>query len=199
MALMLRSRGVLQVIGQASPSLVTHYWDAAGGTSTALATEAVARVRAFWNSLAASVISGSTWTPNLVVDEIEDTTGVLSNQYAAAAPAAVTFTGSGESLPLFTQGLIRYSTASFIRGRRLQGRMFVPGFREIDSSGNPPAPVAGLVTAMNTAAALLGTTIVTPMSQRVWSRPGPSGAGISSPVIARTAQSSWAILKSRRN
>lgn len=198
MATFLRHRGALQVIGQSSPALVTTYWDAAGGTPAALATEAVARVRAFWNSLAGSVISGSTWTPNLIVDEIEDTTGELVNQWAASAPAAVTFSGTGESLPLFTQGLIRFGTGSFINGRRLQGRMFVPGFREIDSTGNPPAPVAGLVTAMNTAAALLGTTIVTPMSQRIWHRPGPSGAGLSAPVITRQASSTWAILKSRR-
>lgn len=198
MATFLRTRGQLQVLGQGTPSLVTHYWDSAGGSGVALATEAVARVRAFWNSFAAWVGSGSTWTPNLVVDEIEETTGALVNQYAASAPAGVAFTATGDALPLFTQGLLRYGTAAFIDGRRVQGRTYVPGVVESSSAGNPAAPIPAYITALNTAAALLGTTIITPMSQRVWHRPGPRGAGLSAPVITRQAANTWAVLKSRR-
>lgn len=198
MATFLRARSTFQVLGQSTPALITTYWDSAGGTGVALATEAQARVRAFFNSLAGTLASGSQWTPNLVVDEIEETTGALVNQYAATAPAAIVFSGSGDALPLFTQGLVRYGTASFLGGRRLQGRMFVPGFTETGSTGNPAAPSSVVASAMATAMPLLGTTIVTPMSQRVWHRPSAAAAGLSAPIITRQFAPTWAILKSRR-
>lgn len=199
MATILRSRGTFSATGMGTPALVTHYWDSAGGTGTALATEAVARVRAMWNAMAAVITLSATWTPNLVVDEIDEVTGDLVNQYAAAAPAAVTFSASGDTLPYFTQGLMRFATASFIAGRRLQGRSFIPGVVETDNQGAPGVPSAATLTALQGGANLLGTTIVTPMSQRIWHRPSPSAAGLSSPVISRTVSPTWAVLKSRRN
>lgn len=198
MATFLRTRATLQLIGQSTPSLITRYWDSTGAAIGLLATEAVARDRAFFGSLSAVLTAGAIYTPNLVVDEIEETTGALVNQVAAAAPAAIAFTGSGDGIPYAMQALVRLGTNSFIGGRRVQGRQFIPGFLEASSTGNPPQPSTGLLTSIQTAANLLGTTIVTPIGQRVWHRPGGATPGLSVPVISRSVSPQWAVLKSRR-
>lgn len=198
MATFLRTRATLQIVGQSTPSLITRYWDSAGAAIGLLATEAVARDRAFWNSLAATVANGANYTPTLIVDEIEETTGVLVNQIAATAPAAIAFTGAGDPLPYFTQALMRLGTNLFVGGRRVQGRQFIPGLVENASTGTPAAPTTTVLTALQTAANLLGTTITTPITQRVWHRPVGGAGGLSTPVLSRSFSPSWAVLKSRR-
>lgn len=199
MATFLRARATLQLVGMSTPALITSYWDSTGAAIGLLATEAVARDRAFWGALAAQITNGAAYTPNLVVDEIEETTGTLVNQVTAAAPAAVAFTGSGDGVPWATQALVRFATNSFINGRRVQGRRFIPGCLETQNSGTVPQPQSGLLTALGNANTALGTTIVTPIGQRIWHRPGALGAGLSVPVTARQVSTSWAILKSRRS
>ncbi len=197
MATFLRVRATLVNPGISGTGLITTYWDSAGGTPSALATEAVARVRAMFNSLASSFATGSVFTPNLTVDEVEETTGALVNQIAAAAPAAISFTGTGTSLPPQTQYLLRFSTATFVGGRRITGRMFLgPCLNAGMTAGG--IPTAAQITALNTAAALLGTTITTPMSQRIWHRPKGGTGGLSAVVIARQASTQYSVLRSRR-
>lgn len=198
MATFLRARCTLQLVGQSTPCLITTYWDSAGATPTVLGTEALARVRAMFNGLAASIVTGAGLTFNPIVDEIEETTGTLVNQHAATPPASVTFSATGDALPYATQALARFGTAGFINGRRVQGRMFIPGFVESQSLGTPPQPTGGLIGILQTSVNLLGTTVTTPMSQRIWHRPGPSGAGLSVPVTARSISPFWATLRSRR-
>lgn len=199
MATFLRTRASLQIVGQSTPSLITHYWDSTGAAIGLLATEAVARVRAHFAALNTSIAAGAIYTPNLVVDEIDENTGALANQISASAPAAVSFTGANDPLPFFTQALERYATNLYVNGRRVQGRSYVPGITELFSTGNPPVPTSTVLASLVTAMSALGTTIVTPMSQRVWHRPGPSGPGLSTPVISRSAAPYWAVLKSRRS
>lgn len=197
MATFLRFRSTLVNPGISGTGLVTTYWDSAGGTGAALATEAAARVRAFFNSLASSFAGGSVWTPNLTVDEIEETNGVLVNQYSATAPAAVAFTGTGTSLPPQTQYLLRFNTATFTGGRRISGRMFL-GPCLLGGMTTGGIPTTTQVTALNNAAALLGTTIVTPMSQRVWHRPKNGTGGLTAVVTSRQASTAYSVLRSRR-
>lgn len=198
MATFLRTRATLQLVGQSTPSLLTHYWDSTGAAIGLLATEAVARVRAQYSAMAAQLAASSVFTPNLLVDEVDEATGALVNQVAASAPPAIAFTGSGDPLPFMVQGLVKLGTNAFINGRRVQGRMFIPGALEVNSAGTPPAPLSGFVTLMNTGAAALGTTIVTPIGQRVWHRPVGGLGGLSVPVTTRQASTQWATLKSRR-
>ena len=198
MATFLRTRATLQGIGMATPALITTYWDSAGAAIGLLATEAVARDRAFWAALTAFVANGSVYTPNLIVDEIEETTGALVNQVAAAAPAAIANIAGGDPLPYATQGLVRFGTNAFINGRKVAGRRFIPQLMEGQSAGTPPTPNAPVITAMQNACNALGAVIVTPIGQRVWHRPAPGRPGLSVPVISRSVSSTWAILKSRR-
>lgn len=202
MATFLRTRAIASVPSSGGDSLLTYFWDSAGGTPTQVMTEAQARVRAFWSSFAAFFPSTGSVIFDPVGDEVEETTGQIVGQFTAPGVANVNGTGPGERLPYQTQGLIQLRTGLFRDGRRVQGRQFIPLPAETDStSGFPnPAYVAGLQTAAN----LLGTTIVTPIAQRVWSRPReasialPSRAGLSTPVTARKVSAQWAVLRSRR-
>jgi hypothetical protein len=199
MATFLRTRSTFTLAGMSSPALITAYWDSTGAAVGLLATEAVARVRACFNAMNAILIAGSLYSPSLIVDEIEETTGAIVNQVTAGAPGAIAFTGTGDPLPYQTQGLLGFGTATFISGRRLKGRMFIPGFGELSSAGAPPVPSAAAITAMNNGAAALGTTILTATNQRVWSRPQPGRPGLSAPVTTRSISPVWAVLKSRRS
>ena len=198
MAQFLRTRYQFQDSSGGPVSLLTYYWDGTGATDTAMVTEAHARVRAFWSSAASRVAASASLIFSFPDgDFIEETTGDIVSQATGSLPAGVTFTGTGDLLPRQTQGLLRLRTALFISGRRLSGKQYLPGLTE---TANDPTGVmnAGYVTAFNTAAALLSTTVVTPMNQRVWHRPGPSTIGQSSIVTSRSMTNAWAVLRSRR-
>lgn len=193
-----RARATLTVSGV--QCLVTTYWDdvaIVGGA--ALATEALARVRACFNSLAGLIVAGSTIAFDTSVVQLNPTTGQATAAFTGAAPAAVTFTGSGDPLPFQTQALVRYGTGVFVRGRRLIGRTFVPGLLE-SSSTSGIGPSSALQTSLNTAFGLLGTTVVSNINQIVWSRPNPAvpGSGQSEPVTSRSASATWAVQTGRR-
>lgn len=196
MATFYRQRAVFDNPSGGGKSLFTFYWDSAGGTPASIATEAAARVRAFFNSMVTLFPNSGTATVNAFGDEVEETNGQIVGTFVGTPVATVTGTGSGDFLPMQTQGLLRLQTGSFINGRRVAGRIFLPNQLETFNTGG--APLASWVTAVNTAAALLGTTVVTPIAQRVWHRPGPAGAGLSVVVTGRSASTNWAILKSRR-
>jgi hypothetical protein len=121
------------------------------------------------------------------------------NQVAAAAPAALSFTGTGNYLPLQTQGVAQYQTATFLGGRRLRGRSYLPGFVATTGTagGNVAAATITAIGAYNTA---LGTTIVTATNQRVWHRPPVAGGvgGLSAVVSTRSAGTSFGVMRSRR-
>lgn len=196
MATFLRQRVVVGFAG-GNQCLMTYYWDSTGAAQSLLATEGMARVRAMWASVSAFHPVNLIVSYNPVFDEIEETNGNLVGQVAGTPPAANTFSGATDTLPFQTQGLARYSTNTFLAGRRLQGRQFLPFPLEV-SNDPGGTPASGYRSGWQTALNLLGTTVVTPMAQRIWHRPTPSSAGLSSVVIARTVGTSWAVLKSRR-
>lgn len=198
MATFFRVRQTLTLPGVSTPPLITTYWDSTGAAGAALVTEAMARVRAFFLATASDVPVNAALVYNAVADEIEETTGQIVGQQAGTAPAASVYTGGGDLLPLQTQALVRFMTSTFIAGRKLQGRMFVPFAPESDNDSGGRLQ-ATYVTRLQNAANALGTTIVTPMNQRVWSRPQPGRAGLSAPVIARTVSPDWSVLRSRRS
>lgn len=178
-------------------SLLTYYWDSAGGTPTAVATEAGLRVRAFWVSFASHIPNTSTVQIDGFGDEIDEATGAIVGTFTGPAVASVNGTSAADGLPRQTQGLLKFGTAGIVAGRRITGRQYLPAPNETDNTGG--LPTAAYVADLNTAANLLGTTIVTPISQRVWHRPGLAGAGLSFPVTSRAGSTSWAVLRSRRN
>ena len=193
-----RSRTTLTVGGV--PCMLTHYWDdhaIVGGT--ALATEALARVRAMLNSAAGYVAIGTTVSFDTQVVQLDQTTGQPIGAFTGSAPGSITFSGSGDPLPLATQALARFSTGVYVGGRALTGRMFIPGATEAYSTGGA-GPTAAYVSAWNTALGLLGTTITSDINQVVWHRPGAKSGtpGSAEPVTGRSMATTWAVQKGRR-
>jgi hypothetical protein len=189
----------MTVGGQAC--LLTTYWDdvsLVGGT--ALATEANARVRAMLNSLAATISITSTVAFDPTAVQLNQTTGSPIAAATGSTPAALSFTGGLNPLPLATQALFRYATGQFIRGRKLVGHTFLPGLTE-GANDTGVGPNAAAITSLNTAVGLLGTTITSAINQVVWSRPNPAvpGSGEAWPVTARTTSTSWAQQRNRRS
>lgn len=198
MATILRTRAVVGLNSGAVQCLLTHYWDSTGAAIGALATESVARVRAGFNAAAGAISNTVIYTPVLVVDEIDEVTGNIVNQVAAAAPAATAGVSASPQLPLQTQGIVQYQTGLFIAGRRLRGRSYIPGMTVggVTAAGLPTTATLNALAAFNTA---LGTTILTATNQRVWHRPNALGAGgLSAVVTTRSVNSQFGVLRSRR-
>lgn len=196
MATLLRTRATYLDNVAGTEALLTYYWDSTGGTPTAVMTEAVARVRSFWVTFRDHFPNSGGIELDPVGDEVDEVTGAIVSQYTAPAVSGLSGLAGGDALPPLNQGLLRLRTGTYIGGRRVLGRQFIPGAVEADSQAGRPA--AGYVSALNTAAAALGATQVTAIAQRVWHRPVNGSGGLSVVITARSASSEWAVLRSRR-
>lgn len=114
-------------------------------------------------------------------------------------------TSAAEPLPWASQGLLRLSTNTFLGGRRVRGRVFIPGFTEAAQDAGIPSATT------QTAIANMGATLIAPTEPTlvVYSRPRPADPDADPPVAARdgfasvvegtTAWNKWAVLRSRRD
>jgi hypothetical protein len=143
------------------------------------------------------MVGGITMTFDPVCLCIEATTGVLTGTFTGTTPGTVTGTFASDALPRQTQGLVRIGTNTVVNGRRLRGRLFIPGPGEGDNdTGGTPS--SGYTTAVTSAFAGLLTVGATTSLPVVWHRPGPGGAGASSLWTSVTTAPTWSVLRSRR-
>jgi len=144
----------------------------------------------FWEDLKADIDSDIGLTVKGEVESIDEATGSITDvtdvgDYVTAG------TSSGEMLPPVIQGLLRFRTPEFISGRRLRGRVFIPGMAEGNSDGGVPG--SGFLGRLQGA----GDTLVAN---------GDAGFGIYSrthhtfrAADSASAWSKWAELRSRRD
>ena len=180
------------------PGLHTTYWTGASSTPIqADATDVSARVRAFWNSLASTIASGTLVNPVLGVDLIDESDGSLVGGLSSGTLTTVSGTGTG-SLPSATMLLLKLQTGVVVNGRRLQGRSFIGPLGTPSNSGGNPTGAAN--TALLTAAAFFDTG-ATASKLVVWHRPTDPGAinGSTSPVVSYGTKTEFAVLRSRRD
>jgi hypothetical protein len=176
------------------------YFDADGVTPTP--QQNVDAVDAFWTGCASIIDNAVTWEVGPEVPEIDETTGVLSG-----VTSVVAGTGAGtavsDALPPSTQGLVRLQTGDFVAGRRVRGRIFVPGVTEATNSSGG-APDAGALLAMGDAA----TALVAAGGILVWARPfegsagppvKPARLGSKASITGTSVWGSWAVMRSRRD
>lgn len=180
------------------PGLHTSYWNGASSTPVqADATDAAARVRAFWNSLASTLAVGLTINPLPGVDILDQTDGTLVGGLGPGTLSTVTGSGTG-SLPSASMLLLKLATANIVNGRRVQGRWFIgPVSTLTNTGGNPTAASA---TALVTAGGLLMSG-ATSSQLVVWHRPSdlaPSG-GSAHVVTGFGTATEFATLRSRRD
>lgn len=197
MAQMMRVRTVLSY-GSGSPALGTHYLrGAAFSVVLADATDAVARVRAFWAAVAGLMDNGNAAAVQGAVDVLDEQTGVLQGGFSPAPPAIVTGTGGATTLPPATQVLCRLATGGVVAGRRLQGRVNI-GRVALSASTSTGGPTV----AVGTACVAAGTALLAgggPAVPVVWHRPIAAGSGITFSITGATGAPFFAVIRSRRD
>lgn len=122
---------------------------------------------------------------------IDSATGTLVGT-STVPSQTVAATGGGDALPPATQALIQLGTNTVVSGKRLRGRIFLPGMLEANNSvtGEPSAALTGsLNTALTTLQGALSGGWV------VYSRTHFTYATVQSAVT----WSKWAVLRSRRD
>jgi len=162
---------------------------------------AVDLVDTAWTTLT-SIMAGSLFgTTEADVPVIDIPSGQMIGSYATS-PGVIDPTSAAEPLPWATQGLVRLSTADFINGRQVRGRIYVPGLTEASQSTGQPnsSTIASLA---NMAAVLVASTAA---DLFIYSRPHPDPDdpdvtidGVASLVTGGSGWDQFAVLRSRRD
>lgn len=177
-----------QLAGGSGASQVSTMFFSSAGSETA--QDAATAVRTFWSGLADYISSAYTASVESDVFLIDQVTGEPTGiESVTVTPVACT--QSSDALPWATQGLVRWTTGTFINGRQVRGRTFIPGPCESTNTAGVPTALY-LSTVQSVAATFLSTTGVTPV---IYSRKNHSGW----PVLGRSTWNKWAELRSRRD
>lgn len=184
---MMRVRTVWSGVAGA-PFYTNHYFNAANGPDEALAAKQ--SVNSFWNSIKGAVDNNLTAFIEGEVATMDPVTGDILGVISGGA-LTVVMTGGGDALPPANQGLLNWGTDTFVNGRRLKGRTFVPGPLEAncDVDGSPSAAyVAALLIA--------GQFLIDSSSNfSIWSKTH----GVVDDVTGMSSGGKFAILRSRRD
>lgn len=158
--------------------------------------DAHAGVVALWDGLKGSMATPITWVVESDVTQIDESNGQITG-ITPVANITGAATGSAEMLPAALQALVRIQTETFVNGRRLRGRVFVPGLTDAanDDGRVLAATVAGLNTAFNT----LKVTSTRALPWCVWHRPRNGNAGSLALVSNVSTWTEFAVLRSRRD
>lgn len=145
---------------------------------------------AFWGTLQGFIDNSLTYNVEGSVATVRSEDGELTD-IAGLPDALQAGLGTGESMSRALQGLIRASTSNFAGGRRIKGRVFVPGLTETSNEEGRPAPA--LLTAMNNA----GDGLISDADSQwvVWSKKN----GTMNAVVSASAWTEFAVLRSRRD
>lgn len=184
---MQRIRSILTGVA-GTPWYLNHYF--LGDDDATSASAAIAQVDAFWQGLDGLMDNAITIAVQGDVPTINVGTGEMT---AVNSVTGTTQTGDSAGLPLpyATQGGVQWNTDTFIGGRRLIGRSFLPGFTA-DNLESDGTPTTGSISGMDAAAnALVGGT----PAFAVWSRTHATAASVESWTVRNTF---W-VQRSRRD
>jgi len=184
------------------PGLNTFYFTGAGSTPTVgEATEAAARVRAFWNAIRSNFDPGFSAQVSGAMDTIDPSTGHLDGGVVGTTPAVVVGNGTGGFNDFASMALLQLQTVTITRNRRLKGRCFLGPLADGVTTGGLLA--AGSVSGIATGALQLTTLILTAVTPQVWQRPMTDGNGFHPGSIGAitgfVCTSKLAVLRSRRD
>lgn len=177
--------------GPSAPLVSTHVaLDLDAGTITGTdAHDFHVAVATFWNSVRTVIVNDLSYVVVPVVDVI-DNDGNITGRVSASNTAAAAGTVTTEASPYQTQGLVSWSTGSFVEGREIVGRTFIPGVPEAFSNDSAPDS-SWITTVQNAANAYVGTTtchvaVLSRQHHQITS------------IIGATARNQWKVLRSRR-
>lgn len=168
------------------PGLSTMYFDSSGGLT---ATNAALAVQAFWNAIKGNMHTDFRVDVDAAVETLE-LDGEVTAVTNAAGLSQLSGTASGEILPYATQGVLQWRTGTYLGGREIRGRTFLPMATEGLSSA---APTSGYRSVADAAAAALIADANSALW--VWSKTKAAAA----PVVSGLTWSKWGVLRSRRD
>lgn len=176
-----------QLTGPAgAPWLNTFYMDEILGSS---AQDLATAVGVFWNTIKPLISTAVTITGQNIVTTMTEATGQPTDEESVSGFTYVGGDG-GQVLPWQTQAVINWRTGTWVGGRQVVGRTFIPGL--ITSSTSGGAPSSSLVAGLQSAADAL---IASDGAISVWSRKHGQTYSVTSAQI----DPRWAYLSSRRD
>lgn len=183
---MLRATAVID--GPGGPYYSTDYYL---GTTVGEAVQAAAATRDFWFQLQNFLSNLMTLRAATVVQLVDEATGNVLDEFPGVY-ASMAFGSAGEPLPWASQGLISTRSSTYLAGRRVRGRKFVPGCLETMSSAG--IPTAATITAIGDAYDHATAIAAGAGGRCIYSL--THGDGVAQ--TGRTVRPYWAVLRSRR-
>lgn len=173
--------------GGAGGESVMHFDDAAAASAIN------DLLRAGVLALASVLAQSTTVTLNPTIRVLDTATGALTDEESAGAFAPVVGTGGPSSVPNAAQGLIRANTSMFVRGRRLKGRVFIPGLSTAAqaATGHLSTTAISALQACADEWDMLGTWVI-------WSRPIDGAGGVAAAVNTTSVWDEFAVQRRRR-
>lgn len=159
-------------------------------TSQTTANAAATKVVNFWTAGAARMVNTTAWAVQSSVDEL-DTAGNLTAFWTASTATNGAGSGTGSLAPTAVQGLLRIETGQVQSGRRVRGRIFLPGVNNSDQTNGSPSATyrSSWNTAANSLLAAGAPRLV------VWSR----AHAVAIDAVSASTQGYFAVLRSRRD
>lgn len=171
------------------PGLTTFFSD------PAVAPMSAAQVVAFFTAIKALFPSGITWDVPSGGDTIEETTGALISVWNSGGGAQVASSGGAVAFSAGVGARMTWTTGLIHHGRRVRGSTYLVPLigTAYDTQGTINNSA---ITTFETA----GTSLITALAGGlcVWSRPGPKGPGIHSPITLANVPDKVSWLRSRR-
>lgn len=181
--------------------LSTHYF---GSSEGATADDYMTLVQDFWSTCAPQITNECSFRVLGEMDVIDEATGELVDSLSTIDGATTGGTSTEDNQPPATQTLLRLRTGAVVAGRRVQGRLFIPGPPR-NGTGDTTTPTTASRAAYQLAAADLIVSASPLGGWRVWSRPvtdSPTVAdrpGSIHSVINGSVWEKYAVLRSRRD
>lgn len=174
-----------------TPWYINQYFD---GDLTG-ASAAVSAVHGFFTVLRPSIYENVTFQVQPDVVEVDPSTGKAIDA-ASVSSTAVVCQNTSNMVPAANNMLLRLGTAGFTRGRRIEGKLYIPGLVVANLQADGTLTAAAVTTfAADATSAFLPASPGSQPALVVWSRVGKNTHA----VTAITTWSEMAILKSRRN
>lgn len=150
----------------------------------------------FWESQASVLRGDVDYTVEGDLAILNDATGEITRVEGTTGVSG-SFTSAAEPLPTQTQLLLRVLTNTYLNGRRIRGRIFIPGYCEPSSTAGRPAPT--LLT--DVPASFEATIGALPHPVVVWHKPNAETGAPGSQHAYDSIQvwSEWSVLRSRRD